>query len=546
MINKLWKGLKLILNLIITSFVFNYFILILILLINPHISASNEDFFALYINLLLIYGILWFVLTGILFFIIQFFSEKKYPIGIFNPPTITYFLSFTILIVSVILYFNYDYYYNFLSSAVKTKFIKILLINLGLIVTSIFFVTSKRIRKKWIQILFLAILSYNLLNSYASSIYGGDEYFETGEETFLRQETEARKIRVIIMDGLSLNFILSLSSEQKLLNFNHLIRNGVRGKITTFKPNVDLSLLNAALSGLKPSKFLWHSSYRFKISNLKHEFNIFPRYILFRNSDNLNITAFYKRQNVEALDHINKYYRVNHLKTLQLIDPLFTPIYTERSLHYNPRFVPLFSDILKKNDRKYEIIKKSFFFDDYLKNRIPELKDSDLHYFIIQMRGLGNISKYFYQYYHNRLFENIPESEIKKYGWVIERYYEYYDSIIGNLISTTGDNELLVIMSLFEYEPMPYWRRILVNLFGDRDLYVYKSLGSQGTIFLYEKNALKRDYPMKTISIFDIFPTLLYYSGFQLSKDLQGEVIREIFTEDFLLNNPIDISTSYR
>ncbi len=542
----MWKTIKLFFNFLIAALIFNYFVLILILLINPHISASNEDFFALYLNLLLFYGTLWFILIGILFYIIQFFSEKKYPIGIFNPPTITYFLSFTVLIVSVILYFNYDYYFNFLSPAVKSKFIKILLINLGLIVSSIFFVTSKRINKRWIQIFFLILLSYNLLTSYTSTIYGGDEFFDVNAERQQRQEIEPRKMRIIIMDGLSLNFILSLSSEQKLLNFNHLISNGVHGKVSTFKPNMDLSLLNAALSGLKPAEFRWHSSYRFKISNLKHEFNIFPRYILFRNSANLNITAFYKRQNVEALDHINKYYRLNHFKTLQLIDPRYTPIYTERSLHYNPRFVPLFSDILKKNDRKYEIIRKSFFFDDYLKNRIPELKDADLHYFIIQMKGLGTISKYFYQYYHNRLFENIPEPEIKKYGWVIERYYEYCDSIIGNLISTTGENELLMIMSLFEYEPMPYWRRILVNLWGDKDLYVYKSLSSQGTIFLYEKNALKRDYPIKNISIFDIFPTLLYYSGFQLSKDLQGEVIREIFTEDFLLNNPIDISTSYR
>jgi len=48
---------------------------------------------------------------------------------------------------------------------------------------------------------------------------------------------------------------------------------------------------------------------------------------------------------------------------------------------------------------------------------------------------------------------------------------------------------------------------------------------------------------LKTISIYDIYPTLMYYTGFQLSRDLQGEVLREIFTDDFLLNNPIDINT---
>jgi hypothetical protein len=129
---------------------------------------------------------------------------------------------------------------------------------------------------------------------------------------------------------------------------------------------------------------------------------------------------------------------------------------------------------------------------------------------------------------------------------MVEKYYEYYDSIIGNLMSTTGENELLVILSFYEYEPLPVWRRILVHLFTKKDIYVYKSLHTRGTILLYEKNNLKQGYPLKTISIFDIYPTLIYYAGFQLSRDLQGEVLKEMFTDEFLLNNPIDINTNSR
>ncbi len=543
----MWKTIKLLINCFASAIIFNYFTLILILLINPHISISNQDFFLLYINLFVFYGSIWFLFIGASFLIVQFFSEKKYPIGIITPPTITYFLSFTILLITIVLYFNYDYYFQFLSFEVRAKFIKVLLINLALIITGIFFVTIKKLDKRWIQTFFLILLAYNVLTSYSAIIYTNiQDRAKVVAEPQFPEEVTPRKIRIVIMDGLSSNFILSLSSEEKLLNFKHLINNGVRGRISTFQPNLDLSLLSATLSGLKPSSFTWHSYYRFKISTINHEFNIFPRYIFFRNSSYFDITSFYKKKNAEIPDNLSRYYNENNFKTLRLLDPIYTPIYSELSLQYNPRFIPLFSDILKKNDSKYEIVKKSFFFDDYIKNRIPELKDNDLYCSIIKLKGLGTVSKYFYQYARSRIFENIPESEIKQYGWVIEKYYEYYDSIIGNLISTTGDDELLIILSLFEYEPLPYWRRILVNLLGDRDLYVYNPINSRGTIFMYEKNALKKDYPMNAISIFDIFPTLLYYSGFQLSKDLQGEVIRDIFNEDFLLNNPIDIITNSR
>jgi hypothetical protein len=334
-----------------------------------------------------------------------------------------------------------------------------------------------------------------------------------------------------------------MTSEQVLLNFNHLLKNGIRCRISGFKPNFDLALLNSTLTGLKPSKFSFHSDFKFKFYGLDQEFNIFPRYIFFRYSANINSTSFYKKKDTVLLDQLQQYYQANKYKTVQLLGNIPTPIYFKKQLNKNSLFIHLFSEILGKTNPKYEIVSKSFYLDNYLKNKIPELKDSNIYYSIIRLPGMTTISRYFYQYHMSHIFGNITEKDKKEYGWIIKKYYEFYDSIVGNLISTTGDNELLVIISFFEYEPLPVWRRILVNLFKEKGIYVYKSSDSRGTLLLYEKNALKKDYPLENISIFDVFPTLLYYSGFQLSKDLQGEVIREIFTDEFVLNNPIDIIT---
>jgi hypothetical protein len=427
--------------------------------------------------------------------------------------------------------------------------------NLALVIIGIVFIFYKRVRKKWSQLLFLSLLVVHIFHSYSTVI--GSEY---GQQLSLSEKAEGkslprkfsieftpRKIRVVIMDGLSLNLIHSLTSEQKLLNFKEIINKGIYGRIKTFKPNLNLSMLNSTLTGRKPSEFALHSNDKFKFPGLDHEFDVRPRYVFFRKSPYINLVSFYKRNDNVFLDNINRHYEDNGRKSVQLIRPPYIDRYSERSLHKNNRFVPLFSDLLSPNNRrdeKYKILKKFFFLDDYIKNMIPDLKDSDIYYAVIRLPGLGVISKYFYQYYLPQIFGTVQdETKIKRYGWLIEKYYEYYDSIVGNLMSTTGDGELLVILSFFEYEPLPVWRRILVHLFGQRDVYVYKSLNSQGTILMYEKDAIKRDYSLKTISIYDIYPTLMYYSGFQLSRDLQGEVLREIFTDEFLLNNPIDINT---
>jgi hypothetical protein len=553
-----WRTAKLFINLVASSIIFNYFVEILILLINPHICITGQEFLLLFIHLYLFYGPLWFIFAGIAFVVIQFFSEKKYPIGIYDPPTLTYFLALTVLVISFILYLNYDYYFSFFEGSVKFNFIRVLLINLALIITGIVFMFFKKVNRKWIQMLFFFLLVFNLFHSYNSVSmcdHSPPNPELKGKKMFPRQSDPekfpTRKIRIVLMDGISLSLIKSLTSEQKLLNFNEIIKKGVSGRIESFTPNLDLSMLNAALTGHHPSQFSLHSHEKFKFPDMEHEFDVRPRFIFFRKSASINTTSFYKRIDNHFLDNICVHYENDKRRTYRIFRPARIETYSERSLHKNTRFVLRFPGLLQKKngrDEKYEILKKCFFLDDYLKNMIPDLKDTDIYYSVNWLPGLRVVSKYFYQYHMPQVFGNISPDDIKikKYGGMVQKYYEYYDSIIGNLMSTTGENELLVILSFYEYEPLPVWRRILVHLFSKKDIYVYKSLNTRGTILLYEKNALKQGYPLKTISIFDIYPTLIYYAGFQLSRDLQGEVLKEMFTDEFLLNNPIDINTNSR
>lgn len=145
--------------------------------------------FCFFFNLFLFYGPMWFLLIFIFFNVIQFFTEKKYPIGIFNPHTITYFLSFTMLILSFILYLNYDYYFNFLEGASKFKFIRVLLINLGMVITGIIFVFfKKKDNKKWIQLIFLLLLAFGIFHGYTAVMSSGSS------QTPLQAEKEAMAI----------------------------------------------------------------------------------------------------------------------------------------------------------------------------------------------------------------------------------------------------------------------------------------------------------------------------------------------------------------
>jgi hypothetical protein len=539
----LLRSLKLLINFALTACIFTFFILLLIAFLNPRIVIEKGMLLPIFFNLLIYYGPLWLVFITLSFFVVQFFSERKYPIGFINPPTPIYFISFTIFVVSVLIYANYDYYHYFFDSAAKNNFIKILLLNFLILILGIIFIFLKTRRKKWLQAVFILLMCCDVWVGYAMFM----QKIPTIAPAFKYTApviNPPRQINLVIMEGLSLNYLLNISQEQKLLNFNWIKENGVMGRLKTFRPNPELSFFNTLLSGESPADFAMHSDYKFQFRDALLEFDIFPRYIFFRNSAKLKVTNFYKKLSGRRLDRLKDFYEVNGFKTFSMINPSVWPMYAENNLKKNNNFVQFFSASLAKKDPKLTILKKSFYYDDFIRNQIPELKTRNYSYSLVLLPGLENVNSFFYHYARPENFGNlIDPGNREKYGWILDKYYEYYDAVIGKIIGSMGDNEMLIVLSLYEIEPLPVWRRILVNYIGRRDIFVYKSMNALGTLLLYEKSALKKGLFQDSISLTDVFPTLLYYAGFPLYKGLKGEVVKDIFSDVFLAENPVYFAT---
>jgi hypothetical protein len=539
----LLRSVKLVIHFALAAGVFTFFILCLIGLLNPGVAITSGDLLPLYLNLLNYYGPLWFVAIALAFFMVQFFAERKYPIGFFDPPTPVFFLSFTMLAVSVAFYANYDYYHDFFSAAARGRFIKVLLLHLLLLIVGMVFVMVRSQRKKWLQTLFLLLLLADGLAAAALLLS-----WTPPPPSEVRYSAPAivppRQVNIVVLEGLSLNYLLDASQEQKLLNLSWIRDNGVVGRLKTHRPNMDLSLLNTLLSGEPPAVVAAHSAYKYQFRDLLLEFDISPKFLFFRNSSKLGVTHFYKKQGIVPNDRIRGFYEHSGYKAFAMITPPAWPPYAVRNLKKNNTFLQFFSATLENPDPKLDVLKKTFFYDDFVRKQIPELKTRDFRYSLVQLNGLANINAHYFHYARPENFGDLIDGvKSQKYGWILDKYYEYYDSVIGKIIGSMGDNELLVVLNFHEMVPMPVWRRILVNYLGRRDVFVYKPLDAPGAFLMYEKSALKKKLYLESVRLSDLFPTLLYYAGFPLSKGLQGEVVRDIFSDDFLAANPVYFAT---
>ncbi len=537
---------KLIINIFLASVYITFAVSILILLLNPQLRLNGSEFLLLFTNLLLYYAPLIVILFLFVFGIIQFFSVKKIPIGFFAPSSLIYFLAAGALVSSLIHYANYEYFKEIISGAIHNRLIEVIVADMVIVLVILCVSFYRKTLKLWLQLLLILVFFVNILISYVrtQSVISSRES-QVGEPLPAAPLPEkVRKIRMVLMDGLSHRVVLSLLNRTDTLrNFQLLINNGVHGQVTTFKPNTDLLLTSALLSGLHPSRIPQQDDSCFKIRDIEREFTLFPRFIFFRYTAYFELTAFYVTPRPVVVDRLQENFERQGLPTFQLLYPQDYPVYSALAIRQNNLFLQNFSYALTRKTPNFKLLKRTFFYDEYLRSLLPDLGSSELSYAVIRMPGLAHISRSFFPYFKPQLSDSVPQMPTtSSYAPILESYYHYYDSIIGNLISTTRDDEMLVIFGGYELEQMPQWRSILYFLLGgQRGISMYKPLHSKAVIYLYENKALKRDYPLSDVPILDIYPTLLYYAGFRLPKNLQGEVLRGIFTDEFLSQHPIGI-----
>jgi len=535
----LLRSFKLVVHFAFAAAVFTFFISCLIALLNPGVAVAPAQVPTLFLDLLQYYGPLWFAAIALVFFAVQFFAEHRYPIGFFEPPSAVYFLSFTMLAVAIVFYVNYDYYHDFFSAAARLRMTKVLLFHLLVLLLGLLFVFVRSQRKKWLHSLFLLLLLADGLAVYAL-VTGWRPPAPPPAAAAAPMRNPPRQLNLVIMDGLSLNTLLGPAQEQNLRNLNWIRTNGVVGRLKTHRPNLDLSLLNVLLSGEPPATAAAHSALKFRFQGLPLEFELWPRTVFFRNASKLGKVFFYRRRDAAPQDRIRAFYEHGGFRTFTLLAPPAWPPYAGKTLRRNNSFIQFFATTLDDPDPKRDVRKKTFFYDSFLRRQIPELKTRDFRYSLVQLPGLASINAHYYHYARPENFGNlINKEETRRYGWILDRYYEFYDSVIGTIIGAMGDDELLLVLNLHEVVPMPIWRRILVNYLGRRDVYVFKPADAQGVFLMYEKAALKKGLYQETVRLADLFPTLLYYAGFPLTRRLQGGVVREVFSDAFLAANPL-------
>ena len=161
----------------------------------------------------------------------------------------------------------------------------------------------------------------------------------------------------------------------------------------------------------------------------------------------------------------------------------------------------------------------------------------------IRFPGLDAIGHYFLRYANPSAFGDVSEDERRRYGRVLEEYYGFIDTVIGRALESLGADDLLLVVSPFGMEPLSPGKRVLERLVGNPRLSGSHERAPDGFLLAYGRDVAPAR--PERASILDFAPTVLYFLGLPVGRDMDGFARTDLFKQEFTNSRPITFIPTY-
>ena len=182
--------------------------------------------------------------------------------------------------------------------------------------------------------------------------------------------------------------------------------------------------------------------------------------------------------------------------------------------------------------------------DDYyltLTGRIVEQVPAQ--FTAVRLEGLDTIGHYFLRYALPQEFGDVSDEERARFGRVMDQAYAALDAEVGRLLERLGGDDLLIVASPFGLEPLSVPKRLLEQVLGNPAISGTHERAPDGFLLAYGADVQVGRLPRG--SVVDFAPTLLYYFGMPLGRDMDGVARVDIFRQSFSAERPIAYIPTY-
>jgi predicted AlkP superfamily phosphohydrolase/phosphomutase len=163
---------------------------------------------------------------------------------------------------------------------------------------------------------------------------------------------------------------------------------------------------------------------------------------------------------------------------------------------------------------------------------------------LTRYQSLDAIGHYFLRYAIPAEFGDVADEEHRRLGSVLERHYSVIDAAIGRAMASLGPDDLLVAVSGYGMEPLGFGKRLVERVIGDPEISGTHETAPDGFLMAYGAS-VARGRQQARASVVDIVPTILYFLGLPLGRDMDGYARTDLFQPAFTEERPITFIPTY-
>jgi hypothetical protein len=533
-------------NALLSALLFCFWLALLVLDLNINLPFSAGFFLTLGIDLMMTYGLLVALFVVAVQSAFRFISGRKSKPAFVAPSFLVLSTSILTLLALVIIRENTAYFAAFFvpgfQSALKAQIIALFVLAVcGLV---IHFLYHHRRPLRWTFAVY-----FGLLGGVLGFTIWQRLVFPSPRRPLRTAVQKAplidKRVTLLGLNGLTLDFILPLAAEGKLPNFTTLMDGGSWGRLESFTPNDPFVLRHTVNTGKYPGKHRLISDIRYSLPGLERRLEVVPRFIFFRQFTRLGLLRSEANDAPPQVKDLWKIASEFGLPALAFDVPPPDDAPLPPDIRLEKQFGAAFKDFQFDTPGPYDRLHDAFLRDAVFEEAAFRLKGEKApRVYSLVLDGLNVVESLFYKYSVPETFGEIKQDEIQKYGPVIRHYYQFYDQIIGKYMAAMKDDELLIVYSAHGIEPLPFWKRLIEWLLGNAAVSAYHEQAPDGVVFFFGRG-VEHGRNLNAIKLVDILPSVLYSMRLPVAKDMDGIVRGSIFTREFTEDNPVFTITSY-
>jgi hypothetical protein len=161
----------------------------------------------------------------------------------------------------------------------------------------------------------------------------------------------------------------------------------------------------------------------------------------------------------------------------------------------------------------------------------------------LRYQGLDVAGHYYLRQAMPRAFGEVSGEDRRASGRVLEQYYRFLDGEVGRALDTLGPEDLLLVVSAFGMEPLSLPKRLIDRAFGGGGLSGTHERAPDGFLIAFGRSV--QPGRLQRSSVLDVTPTLLYFFGLPIGRDMDGYARTDVFTRAFTADRPITYISTY-